>query len=276
MQLFLKLFEPYLQWIYHCFDRIVINGHLLGLMRESQIVYFFRNVCGHPKLTKELLRQRSQEYQTWVEHFALNHKVPLVWAEKHVRKEDLVASRQQRRLQEGRFGVYFIIKSREQGWTFRILPPKFATTDPNYQIVRKQRSLYTHYYFYIVDATAGPMVLRVGSFLPFSVTAYLNGHNFIERQSNSSKTITGSCPSPSRPNSKLPLTAWRAKPFSSGSIIGPSFWLRSFRPRSAPPVVACGASMSWSRSSTAAISSSNAPGRSARFSSAPASSGFIC
>src|SRR5437762_13993020 len=74
MQLFLKLFEPYLQWVYHCFDRIVINGHLLGLMRESQVVYFFRDVCGHPKLTKELLRQRSQDYQTWVEQFALNHK----------------------------------------------------------------------------------------------------------------------------------------------------------------------------------------------------------
>ena len=182
MLLFLKLFEPYLQWFYHCFDRIVINGHLLGLMRESQIVYFFRNVCGHPKLTKELLRQRSQDYQTWVEHFARNHKLPCIWAEKHVRKEDLVAPRQQRCLHQGKFGVYYIIKSREQGWTFRILPPKFATSDPNYQIVRKQRSQYTHYYFYIVDAVAGPMVLRVGSFLPFSVTAYLNGHNFIERQ----------------------------------------------------------------------------------------------
>ena len=52
-------------------------------MRESQIVYFFRDVCGHPKLTKELLRQRSQDYQTWVEHFALNHKLPCIWAEKH-------------------------------------------------------------------------------------------------------------------------------------------------------------------------------------------------
>ena len=182
MQLFLKLFEPYLQWFYHCFDRIVINGHLLGLMRESQVVYFFRDVCGHPKITQELLRQRSQEYQTWVEHFALNHKLPLVWAEKGVRKEDQVASRQQRRLQGEQFGVYYIIKSRKQGWTFRILQPKFASADPNFQLVRKQRSLYTHYYFYIVDAVAGPMVLRVGSFLPFSVTAYLNGHNFIERE----------------------------------------------------------------------------------------------
>ena len=181
MRLFLKLFGPYLQWVYHCFDRIVINGHLLGLMRESQVVYFFRDVCGHPKLTKELVRQRSQDYQSWVEHFALNHKVPLLWAEKGVRKEDLVAFRQQRRLTEGKFGVYYILKSREQGWTFRILRPRFPSPDPNYQLVRKTRGLYTHYYFYIVDAVAGPMVLRVGSFLPFSVTAYLNGHNFIER-----------------------------------------------------------------------------------------------
>ena len=70
---------------------------------------------------------------------------------------------------------------RSEGWTFRILQPRFASADPNYQLVRKTRSLYTHYYFYIVDAVAGPMVLRAGSFLPFSVTAYLNGHNFIER-----------------------------------------------------------------------------------------------
>ncbi len=182
MQLFVKLFGPYLQWFYHGFDRIVINGHLLGLMRESQIVYFFRNVCGHRQLTKELLRQRTQEYQVWVEQFARKHQLPLVWAEKGVRKEELVARRQQRCLRERKFGVYYILKSQEQGWTFRICSPKFASADPNYQIVRKQRSRYTHYYFYIVDAVVGPMVLRVASFLPFAVTAYLNGHNYLERE----------------------------------------------------------------------------------------------
>src|SRR2546426_10179216 len=35
MLLFLKLFEPYLQWFYHCFDRIVINGYLSFLTREN-------------------------------------------------------------------------------------------------------------------------------------------------------------------------------------------------------------------------------------------------
>jgi hypothetical protein len=182
MQLFLKLFEPYLQWFYHCFDRIVINGYLSFLTRENNVVYFLREVCQMPKITKEVLAERTRDYQTWVQQYARNHNLPLLWPEKGVRKEDLVRPRQQRMIRENRFGVYYILQSMEQGWTFRAIPPKYATRDPNFQFLRKQKSRYTHYYFYILDPVAGPLALRVGSFLPFQVTAYLNGHNFIERQ----------------------------------------------------------------------------------------------
>jgi hypothetical protein len=182
MQLFLKLFGPYLQWFYHCFDRIVIQGHLLGLLRENQVVYFFQKVCGHPKLTQDLLRQRTREYQRWVHQYARNHRLPLEWPAKGTRKEDLVKPRQNRRRNAGVYGVYYILQSLEQGWTFRIFSPKYATPDPNYQILKKQRSRYTHYYFYILDEVVGPLVLRVGSFLPFAVTAYLNGHHYIARE----------------------------------------------------------------------------------------------
>ena len=182
MQRFLKLFEPYLQWFYHCFDRIVINGYLSFLTRENNVVYFFREVCQKPKITKEVLAEPTRQYQAWVAHYARNHQVPLLWPDKGVRKEDLVRSRQQRMVREKRFGLYYILQSMEQGWTFRAVPPKYATSDPNFQFVRKHKSRYTHYYFYILDEVAGPMVLRVGSFLPFQLTAYLNGHNFMERQ----------------------------------------------------------------------------------------------
>ena len=182
MQRFHKLFGPYLQWVYHCFDRIVINGYLSFLTRENNVAYFFREVCKKPKITKEVLTERTRQYQAWVRHYAGNHQVPLVWPDKGLRKEDLVRPRQQRMVREKRFGVYYILQSMEQGWTFRAIAPKFATQDPNFQFLRKHKSRYTHYYFYILDEVAGPMVLRVGSFLPFQITAYLNGHNFIERQ----------------------------------------------------------------------------------------------
>ena len=167
MQLFLKLFGPYLQWFYHCFDRIVINGYLSFLSREVNVVYFFRTVCKYPKITKEVLTERTHKYQAWVAHYARNHRLPLVWAKSGVRKESVVQARQQRLLRANRFGVYYIFQSMEQGWTFRNVAPKFPTQDANFQFIRKHRSRFTHYYFYILDPIAGAMVLRIGSFLPF-------------------------------------------------------------------------------------------------------------
>jgi len=40
----------------------------------------------------------------------------------------------------------------------------------------------THYYFYIRDQVLGPLVMCVGSFLPFQTTYYLNGHHIIAGQ----------------------------------------------------------------------------------------------
>ncbi len=83
---------------------------------------------------------------------------------------------------DDRFGVYFILKSMEQGNTFRSVEPKYPTEDPNYRIVKKGRSRLTHHYFYIRDEKLGAMCIRVASFLPFQTTCYLNGHNYIERE----------------------------------------------------------------------------------------------
>ena len=90
METFTKLFGSLLVFVYHCFDRIVINGYLSGLSRPEQVVYFFREVLGVPVVDKEVLGQRTNEYQSWVEAYARNHKIPIQWAEKGVRKEDYV------------------------------------------------------------------------------------------------------------------------------------------------------------------------------------------
>jgi hypothetical protein len=90
MDLFSKLFSNFLVFVYHCFDRIVIHGYLSGLSRPEQVVYFFRQIVGVPVLSKEVLSQRTADYQNWVEAFARNHDIPIEWAEKGVRKEDYV------------------------------------------------------------------------------------------------------------------------------------------------------------------------------------------
>ena len=44
MEFFAKRLERFLVLVYHCFDRIVIQGYLPLLSRDAHIIYFFRNV----------------------------------------------------------------------------------------------------------------------------------------------------------------------------------------------------------------------------------------
>jgi len=187
METFAKLFGSLLALVYHCFDRIVIQGYLPLLTREAHIVHFFRDVHGIYPITKQALAQRTKEYQRWVEAFARNHHIPLQWPEKDMKKKGLKQEDYVRpyglAMERGkRFGVYFIFKVMEQGPTFRSCPPKYPTDDPHYRILKREWSRYTHYYFYIRDEVLGPMILCVGSFLPFPTRYWINGHSFIANE----------------------------------------------------------------------------------------------
>jgi hypothetical protein len=182
METFSRLFGSLLTFVYHCFDRIVINGYLSGLSRPEQAVYFFREVLHVPSITKEVLRQRTKDYRNWVEAFARNHDVHIEWAEKGVRKEEHILPWLRRMERKNAYGVYFICRSMEQGPSFRSSPPKYPTEDPNYRILAPQRSRFMHYYFYIRDEVMGPMIFRVATFFPFQATYWINGHSFMERE----------------------------------------------------------------------------------------------
>src|SRR4051812_9149263 len=274
MELFAKLFDSLLVFVYHCFDRIVIHGYLSGLSRPEQVVYFFRDVVGVPVVDKTALSQRTGEYRHWVEAFARNHQTPIEWAQKGVRKEDYVRPSFRRMERAARYGVYFIFQSMEQGATFRCSLPKFPTQDPNHRILRQQRSRYTHYYFYLRDETLGPMVLRVASFFPFQTTYYLNGHSFIEQELNREKIgfrkndnaflAVDDAAALQAAADRLTPDVIRARLEYWTLILGPSS-----PSASAPPSISAAFTPS-TRSSTAAISSSNATSPFTGSSNAPA------
>jgi hypothetical protein len=47
METFAKLLERFPVFVYHCFDRVVIQGYLPLLTRPEHIVHFFRNAHVH-------------------------------------------------------------------------------------------------------------------------------------------------------------------------------------------------------------------------------------
>jgi len=81
----------------------------------------------------------------------------MAWAQKDVRKKDDLAPLRMRMQYEGLSGVYYVLKSLEQGPSFRITKPKFPVADPTWRIITPQRSRYTHLYFYIIEALAEPL-----------------------------------------------------------------------------------------------------------------------
>lgn len=185
METFTKLFGSWLVFVYHCFDRIVISGYLMGLQRPGQVVYWLQQVLGIEAITKEVLSKRTEQYVRWVEAYARNRKIPLQWAEKDVRKEDYVQPYLRRMERRGEFGVYFIFQTMEQGWTFRPgarLVARQPGGPADYPILHRHRARYRYYYFYLRDEVLGPMIVRMGTFLPFEASYYLNGHSYIEGQ----------------------------------------------------------------------------------------------
>src|SRR5437870_5539185 len=180
METFAKLFERFLVFVYHCFDRIVIQGYLPLLTRPEHVVHFFRDVHGQYPITPQVLAKRTLEYRGWVEGYARNHEIPVLKAEKGVSKEDLVRPHLHRMERRDLQGVYCIFTSMEMGRTFTSKMPRFPTDDPDYRIIRRVPSRYLHYYFYIRDPAIGPLAMCVGTYLPFQTTYFLNGHHFIE------------------------------------------------------------------------------------------------
>ncbi len=80
MEVLMRIFASMIVFVYHCFDRIVINGYLSMLSRPENVVYFFKQVVGVASVTKEVLSKRTNQYQGWVEAYACKQGIPLQWA----------------------------------------------------------------------------------------------------------------------------------------------------------------------------------------------------
>jgi hypothetical protein len=167
---------------YTAWDRIVLNGYLDRLQRPANISYFFREVVGVPAVTPEVLMSRTGPYRAWVARYAAEHAIPVVAAPKDRRKEDVVAG-YYRRFKAAE-GVVAILTSTESGRTFVSYVPRYPPPggDPHYRLLSACRKRFLHYYFYLLDPVLGPMSLRVGTFLPFTLACFLNGHSFLAQE----------------------------------------------------------------------------------------------
>ena len=169
------------QFRYTCLDRIVLHGYLAGLQRPEQLVYFFHTVVGIACIEPAVLAGRTAAYRAWIARYTQEQGIPVLAAPKGARKEGLV------RPCYGRLGanegIACVLTGLENGRTFISYTPRRPPRggNPDYRRIETGRKRFLHYYWYVWDPVMGPMSLRVASYLPFTVTCYLNGHHFVSQ-----------------------------------------------------------------------------------------------
>jgi hypothetical protein len=170
------------QFVYTCWDRIVLSGYIERLQRPENLIYFFQDVVGINALEPAVLEQRTHAYKAWVRRITDQRGIPVLAAPRGVRKEELVEP-YYRRLKSVE-GVACVLTSLEQGRTFVSYMPrwKVPSGDANYRFIKACRRQFLHYYWYVLDPVMGPMSVRVASYFPFNVTCYLNGHSFVAQE----------------------------------------------------------------------------------------------
>ena len=111
------LLGPVVQFVYTCWDRIVLNGYIERLQRPENLIYFFHDVVGIACIEPTVLEQRTTAYKAWVRRIADERGIPVLAAPpappKGVSKEDFVQPFY-RRL-KGSEGVACVLTSRPSG-----------------------------------------------------------------------------------------------------------------------------------------------------------------
>ena len=184
MELFAKLFDSLLVFVYHCFDRIVIHGYLSGLSRPEQVVYFFRDVVGVPVVDKNRPQSANRQVSAMGRGVRSQSPHPRRMGPKRCPQRGLRPALALRRMERaGRCGRLFHFSEHGAGRHFPYAP--FPSSLPRIPTIGFSASSAAG--TRITTSTCGmkPWArwsLRVASFFPFQTTYYLNGHSFIEQE----------------------------------------------------------------------------------------------
>jgi DNA-binding MarR family transcriptional regulator len=161
-------------------DRMYLNVYQPSLQIEPGAAVFFRRHRGEAFATAYVMAKMTRAFVSDIERFVEQQHVPLVVAEKGVRKEEVVREHLARFDREE--GVVLVMKAQEKATVFRTVKRRCAETGRTYPWLIKSTAMVNHYYFYCVDKDFGPFFLKFCSYFPYNARLCLNGHEYAKRQ----------------------------------------------------------------------------------------------
>ena len=160
-------------------DRLYLNGYVPQLQHGPGLVGFLCQHRGQPIASPALLGQITGKFVAEVKSFAAQQAIPLFHFERKESKD--LRAHQMRRERPVHDAVVFIGVAQEKAYAFSAhrLPGKRAV----FEFARNKSVLPNYYYFYLDDADWGECFIKVCSYAPWGLKLYLNGHEWLKRQS---------------------------------------------------------------------------------------------
>ncbi len=165
-----------------CLDRVYLNGYVAKLQTPGGVVYFFHDHRGKPIVSPALFEPIGNKFRRDIKDWAQANGVPVIRFRAGERKADVMAPYLQAAAATGRSQVVALGCAQEfqRVWTARR-----RETDPGlcpqFSFTKEQRRV-SVFYVYIWDSTMGGGFIKICSYFPYPVKAWINGHEWAKRQ----------------------------------------------------------------------------------------------
>ena len=165
-----------------CLDRVYLNGYVAKLQTPGGVVYFFHDHRGKPIVSPALFEPIGEKFRKDIRDWAQANGVPVIRLKAGERKADVMAPYLDAAAGSGRSQVAAIGCAQEFQlvWTARK-----RDTDPGlcpqFSFTKEQRRV-SVFYVYIWDTAMGSGFIKICSYFPYPVKAWVNGHEWAKRQ----------------------------------------------------------------------------------------------
>jgi hypothetical protein len=165
-----------------CLDRVYLNGYVAKLQTPGGVVYFFHDHRGKPIVSPALFEPIGEKFRKDIRNWAQANGIPLIRFTAGERKADVMAPYLDAAAAAGRSQVVAVGCAQEFQlvWTARK-----RDTDPGgcpqFSFTKEQRRV-SVFYVYIFDERMGPGFIKICTYFPYPVKAWVNGHEWAKRQ----------------------------------------------------------------------------------------------
>ena len=165
-----------------CLDRVYLNGYVAKLQTPGGVVYFFHDHRGKPIVSPALFEPIGEKFRKDIRDWAQANGIPVIRFTAGERKADVMAPYLDAAAAAGRSQVVAVGCAQEFQlvWTARK-----RDTDPGgcpqFSFTKEQRRV-SVFYVYIFDERMGPGFIKICTYFPYPVKAWVNGHEWAKRQ----------------------------------------------------------------------------------------------